>query len=208
MKLEHAFEVPTSPEATMELMLDAERVVPCMPGAELVEVDDTDPDAPVWKSTMSVKLGPVGMSFANNVTLLGKDEASHTVTLGVSGRDTRGKGGAEGTVVSTLTALEAGGTRVEIVTDIRFSGQAAQLGRPNVVRDVSNRMVGQFAECIAAQLAALSEPEREGSAEAAAAARERAKRPVSGLSLIIAALTSALKRLFRRDGARRKGKTA
>lgn len=195
MKLEHAFEVPTPPDHTMAVLLDAERVVPCMPGAELIEVVD---EGPVWKSRMSVKLGPVAMQFLNDVRLLERDEGSHTVRLGVSGRDTRGKGGAEGTVASTLTPLDGGGTRVEIATDIRFSGQAAQLGRPNVVRDVSNRMVGQFAECLRARLAADQAPQEESARAAATEAVERARKPVSGMSLAVAALVSALKRLIRR----------
>ena len=77
--------------------------------------------------------------------------------LGLSGRDTRGKGGAEGTVDSRLIALDGGGTRVEMATDLRFSGQAAQLGRPGVVQDVSNKLVDQFADCIKAQLSASPE---------------------------------------------------
>ena len=92
MKLEHSFEVPASPEETLALLLDAERVVPCMPGATLMEVVDDR----TWKAKMGVKLGPVGMQFLVDVKLLDRDEASHTVRLGVSGRDTRGKGGAEG----------------------------------------------------------------------------------------------------------------
>ncbi len=125
MKLEHSFEVPASPEETLALMLDAERVVPCMPGATLVEVVDDR----TWKAKMSVKLGPVGMQFLVDVKLLDRDEASHTVRLGVSGRDTRGKGGAEGTVESELTAVGTG-TRVDMATDLHFSGQVAQLGPP------------------------------------------------------------------------------
>ena len=58
MKLEHSFEVPASPDQTLDLLLDVERVVPCMPGATLKEVvgDDT------WKTEMGVKLGPVSCS--------------------------------------------------------------------------------------------------------------------------------------------------
>ena len=151
MKLEHAFDVPASPDQTMALLLDAERVVPCMPGATLKEVVDEG----TWKAEMGVKLGPVGMQFLVNVRLLDRDPEAHAVQLSLSGRDTRGKGGAEGSVDSRLTALDDGGTRVEMATDIRFSGQAAQLGRPGVVQDVSNKLVDQFADCLKAQLSAL-----------------------------------------------------
>jgi uncharacterized protein len=193
VKLEHEFEVPASPDQTMALMLDAERVVPCMPGATLTEVVDDR----TWKAAMGVKLGPVAMQFLVDVKLLDRDEASHAVTLGVSGRDTRGKGGADGTVASTLTGVDGGGTRVHMDTDLRFSGQVAQLGRPGVVQDVSNKLVGQFAECIKAQLSA--------SPEQAAAAVTEAQKPISGWSLAVAALVSTIKRLIGRGGGREGG---
>jgi hypothetical protein len=139
-----------------------------------------------------VKLGPVGMQFAVDVQLLEQDEAAHSVRLEVKGRDTRGKGGAEGTVESVLSGAGAGGTRVEMASDIRFSGQAAQLGRPSVVQSVSNKLVDQFADCIKAQLS--------GDAGEAAAAREEAQKPVSGISLAASALVGEIKRPFGRKG--------
>ena len=196
MRLEHAFEVPASPEQTLALLLDAEKVVPCMPGATLREVvDDT-----TWKASLGVKLGPVGMQFLVDVTMLDRDDEDHSVHLAVSGRDTRGKGGAEGTVDSVLSPAGVGGTRVEMVTDLRFSGQVAQLGRPGVVQDVSNKLVDQFAECIKAQLSA--------SPEVAAAAVVAARKPVHGFSLVIAALVSVVKRLFGRGSDRHEGGAA
>lgn len=191
MKLEHAFEVPASPDETMALLLDAERVVPCMPGARLLEVvDDRN-----WKAELGVKLGPVGMQFAVDVQLLDQDDQAHSVRLGVRGRDTRGKGGAEGTVDSALSPAGEGGTRVEMATDLRFSGQAAQLGRPSVVQSVSNRLVDQFADCIKAQLS--------GDSGEAAAARVEAQKPVSGISLAASTLVSEIKRPFGRKGDRK-----
>lgn len=196
MKLEHSFDVPASPEETLALLLDAERVIPCMPGASLTQVvDDRN-----WKASMGVKLGPVGMQFLVDVALLDRDDAAYSVRLGVSGRDTRGKGGADGTVDSVLSPAAGGGTRVEMVTDLRFSGQVAQLGRPGVVQGVSNTLVDQFAECIKAQLSA--------SPEAAAAAVDEAQKPISGFSLAIAALASAIKRLLGRGDGREKGGSA
>jgi carbon monoxide dehydrogenase subunit G len=153
VKLEHSFEVPASPDQTLALLLDVERVVPCMPGATLKEVVGDD----IWKTEMGIRLGPVSMQFLVQVKLLDRDDVAHSVTLGMSGRDSRGKGGAEGTVVSTMNPLDGGGTRVEMNTDLRFSGQVAQLGRPDVVQDVSNRLVDQFAACIKARLSETSE---------------------------------------------------
>ena len=85
-------------------------------------------------------------------------------------------------------------------TDLHFSGQVAQLGRPGVVQDVSNKLVDQFASCIQAQLSA--------SPEEAAAAVTQADKPLSGLSLAVAALVSSIKRLLGRGGGRKGGRTA
>ena len=193
MQLEHDFEVPASPERTHELLLDAERVVPCMPGAKLLEVVDEH----TWKSELAIKLGPVGMQFRADVKLLDRDDEAKTVRLGVSARETRGKGGAEATVDSALSPADEGGTKVAMTTDLRFSGQAAQLGRPGVVKDVSDKLVGQFAECIKGPLSAAPE-ER-------AAAVEQAQKPVSGLSLAVAAVVGAIKRVF--GSGRERGET-
>ena len=143
MKLQHEFDVPASPPATLDLLLDAERVVECMPGATLVEVA---PDG-TWKTTMSVRLGPVGMDFLNNVRIVEQDADAGIVRLVVSGRDTRGKGCADATVDARLEAVN-GGTHVSMDTELKFSGQAAQLGRPGVIQDVSTRLVDQFAESL------------------------------------------------------------
>jgi carbon monoxide dehydrogenase subunit G len=193
LQLEHEFEVPASPEQTFELLLDAERVVPCMPGAELLEIVDER----TWKAELGVKLGPVGMQFLADVKMLERDDAARTVKLGVSARDTRGKGGAEATVDSALHPNGSGGTRVTMATDLRFSGQAAQLGRPGMVKDVSRKLLGQFAECLEGQLSAVPE-ER-------AAAMEEAQKPASGFALALAALVGAIKRLF--GSGRERGET-
>ena len=98
-----------------------------------------------------------------------------------------------------LHDADAGGTRVEMTTDLRFSGQAAQLGRPGVVQDVSNKLVNQFAECIKAQLSAAP-------AGGAPQAVQEAQKPISGLSLAVGALVAPIKRLLGRG--RPKGESA
>jgi carbon monoxide dehydrogenase subunit G len=184
MKLENSFEVPGSPETAWELLLDVPRVVPCMPGAELTEVvDDSN-----WKAKMSVKLGPISLTFATDVERTEVDEAARRVLLSASGREVRGRGQARATVESSLAASN-GGTRVDIVTDLHLTGPAAQYGR-GIVADVSEQLVGRFADCLRAQLG--GEPEQ---AEAAVA---EASKPVSGLRLALAALWRAIRRPFRR----------
>ena len=184
MKLENSFEVPASPEAAWDLLLDVPRVVPCMPGAELTEtVDDSN-----WKARVAVKLGPVSLTFATNVKRELVDEAGRRVTLAADGREVRGRGAARATVESTLSPIDAG-TRVDIVTDLSLSGPAAQYGR-GMVADVSSQLIGRFADCLRAQLEASPEEARE--------AVERTQKPVSGLRLGIAALFRSVGRFFGR----------
>ena len=146
MQLAHEFEVPASPAETLALLLDPGRVVPCIPGAALVEIT---PEG-VWKTTMAVKLGPVGMDFQNDVRIVEQSDDG-AVKLAVQSRDVRGKGGAQASVDATLSPAGRG-TRVSMATDVSFSGQAAQLGRPSVIDDISTRIVDEFADCIRTRL--------------------------------------------------------
>lgn len=185
MRLENAFEVPAPPEAAWALLMDVPRVIPCMPGAELTEtVDDS-----TWRATMSVKLGPISLTFATDVKREEADEAARRATLSTNARELRGRGSARATIESTLVPLDGGGTRIEVVTDLTLAGAVAQYGR-GIVADVSSQLVTSFAECLKAQLVA---PPAE--AEAAVAAQAR---PVSGLSLGLRALARTIARFFRR----------
>jgi hypothetical protein len=194
--IQNSFEVPGTPKQTMELLLSAERVVPCMPGAELVEV--VDPKN--WRAKMRVRLGPVGMDFDNKIELSEIDEAAGLVRMNVSGRDTRGKGGADGTVEARFAA-NGTGTRVDMTTDLRFSGQAAQLGRPNVVQDVASKLVGDFAKCLGQQMTHQSEAEASASdgdpdtVPSPPPPPPAAAKPLSAFSVLMAAVIGAVKRM-------------
>lgn len=200
MIIENSFETPGTPEETLSLLLDPERVVPCMPGAELVDkVDDRN-----WHAKMRVRLGPVGMDFDNKIQLTEIDEAAGVVKMNVSGRDTRGKGGADGTVEARFAAIDTG-TRVDMTTDLRFSGQAAQLGRPNVVQDVASKLVGDFATCLGQQMsfqAASAAAINDGDPDTVPPPPPPppAAKPLSAFSVLMAAVSGAIKRLFRKGG--------
>jgi uncharacterized protein len=200
MIIQNSFEVPGTPKQTLDLLLDAERVVPCMPGAELVEMVD----ARNWRAKIRVRLGPVGMDFDNKIELVEIDEANGVVKMNVSGRDTRGKGGADGTVEARFAASN-GGTRVDMTTDLHFSGQAAQLGRPNVVQDVASKLVGDFANCLGQQMtikatAAAAESDGDPATVAPPPPSPPAAKPLSGFSVLVAAISGAIKRMFRKGG--------
>jgi carbon monoxide dehydrogenase subunit G len=165
-------------------------VIPCMPGAELVEtVDDSH-----WKARMRVKLGPISLSFLTDVTHEEVDEAGRRVVLAARAREERGRGAATATIESSL-ASDEGRTQVTTVTDLALTGKAAQFGR-GLVQDVSAQLLESFADCLEQQLV-TQQPE-----EAAAIAPEPAPpRPVSGLALGAAAMRNMLARHTRLTAA-------
>ena len=134
------------PDVALEALLDAERVVPCMPGAELDEIVDER----TWKATAGIKLGPVGMTFKADVIVEAVDRAANTATLAFRA-DAGSKGGAQGTVDARIEGDPSGST-VRMDTELKFSGLAARVGRPNIVKGVSKTMVGKFADCLKARL--------------------------------------------------------
>lgn len=150
MRLENEFTVPAPPDQAWALLTDVPRVVPCMPGAELAEVVDEN----AFKANVHVKLGPISLTFAADITRERMDEAARVVTMTTKAREVKGRGGATATIESSLMP-DGTGTKVVIVTELSMSGTVAQYGR-GIVADVSNQMVKQFAGCIAAQLATVA----------------------------------------------------
>lgn len=146
MEIENEFVVPADLDTTWDLLLDVERIVPCVAGAELTEVVD---DA-TWKGKMAVKLGPIRLSFAGQVHLEERDKQKGQVQLRAKGQETRGKGNAQASVTSVLESQDSA-TKVSIVTDLKLSGPLAQYGR-GMIQDVSSKMIDDFAACIAAKL--------------------------------------------------------
>jgi carbon monoxide dehydrogenase subunit G len=168
--------------------MDVPRVVPCMPGAELVETVDEN----TWKARMRVKLGPISLSFLADVHRDEADVAARVVRLTADAREERGRGAATAAIESTL--VEAGGrTRVETVTDMTLTGPAAQYGQ-RLAPDVAAQLVKSFAGCLEQQLAAPPAAAAADSPPPAPAPQQ----PVGGLSLGLRALAHALGRLVRR----------
>ena len=183
MKLEQSFEVEAPVGDVWAALVDVQRVAPCLPGAEITEKADDGS----YRGTFQVKLGPATAAYAGELHLESTDEAAHVCVMRANGRDKRGQGSAKATITSRME--EAGsGTRVEVETDLQITGRLARFGRGGMMEDISNRLMGEFADCLAKQFAAAGEP---------APAPARAK-PVSGLRLFLTALGDRLKRLFTR----------
>ena len=147
MKLQNVFTVPAPIDRAWEILLDIERIVPCVPGATL-----KDRDGDVYTGEMKLKLGPMLNTFTGSLERQEVDVAARRSTLAVSARADRGQGRATATVTSVL-APEGDRTRVTVETDLNVAGPLAQFGR-GVMQDVSAKLMDQFAACLAAELAA------------------------------------------------------
>ncbi|HEY8302894.1 MAG TPA: SRPBCC family protein [Jatrophihabitans sp.] len=167
MQLEHSFTVPVGIDDAWKVLLDIERIAPCMPGAALDSVDGDN-----FTGTVKVKLGPIGLTYKGKAGFVEKDEAAHRAVINAQGRDARGNGTASAKVTATLTEHGAE-TQVDVVTDLDITGKPAQFGR-GVMADVGNKLIGQFADCLAGKLsgggAATEQPAAAPAVEPAAEA--------------------------------------
>jgi uncharacterized protein len=129
-------------------LIDLERVAPCLPGATITDRDEDG----TYHGEFQVKLGPTTASYRGTIKIESADETTHTATLKARGTDKRGQGGANATIVNTLSEHD-GGTRVEAVTDFSITGRLARFGRGGMMEDISNRLMRDFATCLSSRLA-------------------------------------------------------
>ena len=160
MQLENSFTVPVPVDEAWRVLLDIERIAPCMPGAALDSVDGDD-----FTGRVKVKLGPINLTYQGKASFIEKDEAAHKAVIDARGKDQRGNGTAAAVVTAKLKA-EGSITRVDVLTDLNITGRPAQFGR-GVMTDVGNKLLGQFADKLAAQ---LGEGDAQGDADRASAA--------------------------------------
>jgi carbon monoxide dehydrogenase subunit G len=171
MKLENEFTVPAPLEQAWAVLLDIERVAPCLPGAQV----EPGGDGGEYTGTMTIKIGPITSRYKGSVKIERADESERVAVMRAQAKDARGQGTASATITSSMEATPEG-TRVKVETDMRVTGPAAQFGR-GVMQDVSAKLMRQFADCLASEMSAAPAPAN-GAAPAAEAAPEPA--PVNG----------------------------
>jgi uncharacterized protein len=166
IELDNSFTVPVPPEQAWDVLLDVERIAPCMPGASVTSVDGDE-----IAGQVKVKLGPLSLSYKGTAKFTEKDEANHTIAIEASGKETRGAGTASATVHAALKPGDGQGqTLVSIHTSLNVTGRPAQFGR-SLLPEVSGKLIDQFATnleaLIAQEGATASDAPSEGTVPAA-----------------------------------------
>jgi len=211
MEFDNTFEVPLPPAEAWPVLMDIQRIAPCMPGAQLTEVVDKT----TYKGNIAVRLGPVALTFAGLVKFEEIDDANHTARVKAQGTDAKGRGGANAAASFRLEPAGAG-SKVLVHTDLTLSGAVAQYGRGvGMIQATAAQLMKQFADNLKKQLASAPAAAPASAAPAAAPSAAApsatpaaqpgtpppAAAPISGFSLMARVIWDAIMRLFgRRPG--------
>ena len=197
MKLENRFTVPVPVDQAWKVLLDVERIAPCMPGATLTKFDGDH-----FEGTVKVKVGPINLTYGGKAAFVSKDEATHVAVIDGSGKETRGTGTAKALITCRLIG-KGDTTEIEVDTDLNVTGKPAQFGR-GVLADVSAKLVDQFAACLSEEIRAgtpvVAAPAADGApavdgVPAAAPPRPAVRPPAEAIDLLGTAGAPVLKRL-------------
>src|SRR5215831_10052691 len=191
MEFDNSFEVPLPPDEAWKVLLDIERIAPCMPGAELTEVVDQN----TYKGKIGVRLGPVALTFAGIVKFEQIDGATRTARVAAQGTDAKGRGGA----------------KVLVHTNLTLSGAVAQYGRGvGIIQATAAQLMKQFAACLKEKLA-QDRPAAPAAASASPPPKQPSPpipptaspvptaKPIAGFALIAKVIWSWIAGVFRRS---------
>ncbi|MGA0035591.1 MAG: SRPBCC family protein [Ilumatobacteraceae bacterium] len=150
------------------VLCDVERIAPCLPGAQLQEIEDE-----TFRGVVKIKLGAVNANFKGEAKFVERDDENHKAVLSASGRDTGGRGNASADVTAEATALSPTSTRCTVTAELHISGKVAQFGR-GIMGDVSKKLMDQFSNNLNTMLDEQPADEPEGPAAEAPAATAQA----------------------------------
>lgn len=137
MDLTNEFEVAVPVERAWAVLTDLERIAPCLPGAQLREVEGDE-----YRGAVKIKVGPITTSYDGAIRITELDELGHRAVMKAEGRETRGQGNVSAVITATMSPSGTG-TKVTVATDLSITGKVAQFGR-GVLADVSAKLLDQF----------------------------------------------------------------
>jgi len=194
MRLENEFRVDVPVQEAWRVLLDVERIAPCMPGAQLQEIEGDE-----YRGIVKVKVGPITAQYKGVARITETDETNRRAVIRAEGRDTRGQGNASATVTATLQP-DGAGTRVRIDSDVTITGKVSQFGR-GVIADVSAKLLDQFVACLERDVLSASGETSAASASPTEGAPSTGSRTIDApeaapVDLLRAARAPVLKRLI------------
>jgi len=171
MDLNHQFTVAVPVEDAWRILTDVERIAPCLPGAQLQEIEGE-----TYRGVVKVKVGPIQAQFKGQASFVSRDDVAHKASLKGEGRDTTGKGNASAVITAELTSVSPTSTTCTVHTDLTISGKVAQFGR-GALADVSDKLLAQFSENLNQLITGAPAPAPSTPATAVAAAPVEAAAP-------------------------------
>jgi uncharacterized protein len=172
MKLTNELRLAVPIEEAWAALTDLERVAPCMPGAQLQEIEGDE-----YRGIVKVKVGAISAQYRGTARLVERDDDAYRAVLEAVGRDTGGQGNATARVTAVLTSVE-GGTTVSLVTDLSITGKVAQFGR-GVLSDITAKLLGQFAKQLEVALQSRPDPDESAAKDGNVAPHGRAAESVA-----------------------------
>lgn len=162
MEMSNEIEVNASAGDVWAAFNDVERIAPCLPGAQLTEIEGEE-----YRGVVKVKVGPVNAQYKGKATFTERDQDAMKVVILAEGRETRGQGIASATITATVEALGDDRTKVGVTTDLKITGKVAQIGR-NLIPDVSAKIMDQFAGNLESMLSDSSSDDASSESDASA----------------------------------------
>ena len=168
MEMSNEIEVNASASEVWAAFNDVERIAPCLPGAQLTEIEGEE-----YLGVVKVKVGPVNAQYKGKASFVERDQDAMKVVILAEGRETRGQGNASAQITATVESLDDDRTKVGVTTDLKITGKVAQIGR-NLIPDVSAKIMDQFADNLEAMLSASTDDSSSGDDASADTSSDRA----------------------------------
>ncbi|MEO6124905.1 MAG: SRPBCC domain-containing protein [Ilumatobacteraceae bacterium] len=164
MELVNEFTVNRPIDEAWAVITDVERIAPCLPGAQLQEIEGD-----IYRGVVKVKVGPISAALKGEASFIERDDVNHRAVLKGDGRDTKGNGNASALITATLEPLTGTSSRCVVHTDLNMTGKVAQFGR-GALGDISSKLMQQFAKNLDEMLAkdAVTAPDAETPVESIA----------------------------------------